>query len=116
MPPQGEARKRSVGRRYSSFVTLHRRVGAGCWAVPDGGWVDGCRGCCRSFFFHSTACVTDFNCRLWNAAERGAGAGGDAWPGPAAPPQPGGREPQVRGWGWGWGVVLCSAVWLCMPA
>lgn len=33
MPPQGEARKRSVGRRYSSFVTLHRRVGAGCWLL-----------------------------------------------------------------------------------
>ena len=28
MPPQGEPRRRSVGRRYSSFVTLHRRVGA----------------------------------------------------------------------------------------
>jgi hypothetical protein len=27
LPPQGEARKRSVGRRFSSFITLHRRVG-----------------------------------------------------------------------------------------
>lgn len=26
LPPQGEPRKRSVGRRFSSFVTLHRRV------------------------------------------------------------------------------------------
>jgi hypothetical protein len=26
MPPQGEPRKRSVGRRFSSFVALHRRV------------------------------------------------------------------------------------------
>ncbi len=42
MPPQGEARKRSVGRRYSSFVTLHRRVGAGsCWLLAA-------RGCCHA--------------------------------------------------------------------
>jgi hypothetical protein len=28
MPPQGEPRKRSVGRRFSSFVTLFKRVRA----------------------------------------------------------------------------------------
>lgn len=28
LPPQGEPRKRSVGRRFSSFVTLFRRVSA----------------------------------------------------------------------------------------
>ena len=43
MPPQGETRKRSVGRRYSSFVTLHRRVGAGAgWVLASGrlaGWL-----------------------------------------------------------------------------
>lgn len=37
MPPQGETRKRSVGRRYSSFVTLHRRVGAGAERVLGAG-------------------------------------------------------------------------------
>lgn len=35
LPPQGEPRKRSVGRRFSSFVTLFRRVGAA--AISLGG-------------------------------------------------------------------------------
>lgn len=26
LPPQGEPRRRSVGRRFSSFVTLYRRL------------------------------------------------------------------------------------------
>lgn len=33
LPPQGEPRKRSVGRRFSSFVTLFRRVGAATLAL-----------------------------------------------------------------------------------
>lgn len=39
LPPDDSApRKRSVGRRYSNFVTLYQRVGG--WAVP---WFPQCR-------------------------------------------------------------------------
>ena len=37
LPPAGEPRKRSVGRRFSAFLVLHRRVG-GLGGVGCVGW------------------------------------------------------------------------------
>lgn len=84
MPPQGVPRKRSVGRRFSSFLTLYRRVGAALLGLPA----------LRLSKAHAGVVMTQASL-FKPAAARGAGPRRAAWAGPAAPPQPGGREPQV---------------------